>query len=101
VLLSLQDHFLPDNQHAGDVMSSQSEELTTMVCAQIKKLGYARSKRIRIYGEEFEVVSDPFPEGKGIAIQVMTKADMRVRTLQLPVTVLHNLNHRRARTEAA
>jgi hypothetical protein len=82
-------------------MISQCDELTSAVCAQIKKMGYACSKRVRIYGEEFEVVSDPFPEGNGIAIQVVTKTNLQVRTLRLPVTVLHGLKHRHVRTEAA
>ena len=30
------------------------------ICAHVKHLGYATSGRIRLYGEEFEVVSDPF-----------------------------------------
>jgi hypothetical protein len=82
-------------------MTGHCDELTSAVCAQIKKLGYARSKRVRIYGEEFEVVSDPFPEGNGIAIEVVTKTNLQVRTLRLPVTVLHGLKKRRAGIEAA
>jgi hypothetical protein len=30
-------------------------------CARIKHLGYVASRRVRIYGEEFELLSDPFP----------------------------------------
>jgi hypothetical protein len=29
------------------------------VCAHLKHLGYSISRRIRLYGEEFKVVSDP------------------------------------------
>jgi hypothetical protein len=42
------------------------------ICAHVKHLGYATSGRIRLYGEEFEVVSDPFPEAGGIAVHVTT-----------------------------
>ena len=49
-------------------------------CAHIKHLGYATSRRIRLYGEDFEVVSDPFPEADGIAIHVRTSKDSRIRT---------------------
>jgi hypothetical protein len=31
-------------------------------CARIKQLGYVASRRVRIYGEEFELMSDPFPQ---------------------------------------
>ena len=54
------------------------------ICAQVKHLGYAAAKRIRLYGEEFEVVSDPFPEANGIAIYVTTKTDSRIRVLRIP-----------------
>ena len=30
------------------------------ICASVKRLGYGVSQRIRLYGEEFEVISDPF-----------------------------------------
>jgi hypothetical protein len=59
-------------------------------CAHVKQLGYETSKRIRLYGEEFEVVSDPFPEADGIAVHVTTKKDSSIRVLRIPVTVLQS-----------
>jgi hypothetical protein len=32
------------------------------ICANVKHLAYAAPERIRLYGEEIEVVLDPFPE---------------------------------------
>ena len=43
--------------------SPQSSEVHE-VCDQLQKMGYAQSKRIRIYGQEFEAVSNPFPNGE-------------------------------------
>jgi hypothetical protein len=43
------------------------------ICAHLKHLDYAISRRIRLYGQQFEVVSDPFAEADGIAVQVRTK----------------------------
>jgi hypothetical protein len=60
------------------------------ICAHVKHLGYAAARRIRLYGEEFEVVSDPFPEANGVAVHVTTKKDPRVRLLRIPVTVLQS-----------
>jgi hypothetical protein len=67
------------------------------VCAQVKHLGYAASERIRLYGEEYEVVSDPFPEDDGIAVQVKTKSNSTVRVLQLPATVVQSVKGRSAK----
>ena len=39
---------------------------TPEVCDQIRKFGYSVSQNIRIYGEEFEVLSDPFASEGGI-----------------------------------
>ena len=60
------------------------------LCAHVKRLGYGMSKHIRLYGEEFEVVSDPFPEANGVAVLVTTKKDSYVRVLRIPVTVLQS-----------
>src|SRR5580704_3735247 len=38
-------------------------------CGRIKHLGYVASRRVRIYGEEFELLSDPFPEDDRLAIR--------------------------------
>lgn len=65
------------------------------MCAHIKHLGYGASGRVRLYGEEFEVLSDPFPEADGIAVHVKTSADSTVRVLQLPATVVQNAKGRR------
>jgi hypothetical protein len=60
------------------------------ICAHIKRLGYAAARRIRLYGEDFEVVSNPFPEANGVAVLVTTKKDPSIRVLRIPVTVLQS-----------
>jgi hypothetical protein len=57
-------------------------------CARIKQLGYVASRRVRIYGEEFELLSDPFPQADQIAIRAKAKSDSRVRILRLPVAIV-------------
>lgn len=64
------------------------------ICARVKHLGYGASVRVRLYGEEFEVLSDPFPEAGGIAIQVKTKKDSNMRVLRLLSTVLQSVRGR-------
>jgi hypothetical protein len=68
-------------------MSQQSMELHE-ACDRLQRMGYAQSKRIRIYGQEFEAVSNPFPHGDGIAIQAFSKRETQARTLQLPLPVV-------------
>lgn len=30
-----------------------------LLCERLKKMGYAQGNRVRIYGEEFDLISDP------------------------------------------
>jgi len=57
-------------------------------CARIKHLGYVACRRVRIYGKEFELLSDPFPQADQIAIRAKAKGDPRVRILRLPATIV-------------
>lgn len=61
-------------------------------CTRIRELGYKLSAHARLYGENFEIVSDPFPEGSGVAVRVVTAADPTIRTLRLPVAILLGLS---------
>ena len=55
------------------------------------RLGYAPAQSIRLYGEKFEVISDPFPEAGGIAVSVRAKKGDAIRTVQPPATVLQSV----------
>jgi hypothetical protein len=79
------------------VTTSQGSLPTTEVCARIRQFGYAASQRIRIYGEEFEVLSDPFPSDGGIAIEVRSKRTAQARVLQLPATIIHRVSQNKLR----
>jgi len=78
-------------------MTSTHTSSVVDMCARVKRLGYEASKRVRLYGEEFEVVSDPFPEAGGIAVHVKQKDGPGVRVVQLPATVLQSVSGRLSR----
>jgi hypothetical protein len=75
-------------------LESPSVSEMSEICAHIKHLGYGASGHIRLYGEEFEVISDPFPENDGIAVHVKTKSNSTIRVLQLPATVVQSVKGR-------
>jgi hypothetical protein len=60
----------------------------TQICERLKEMGYAESKRIRIYGQEFEVISNPFPKNRGIAVEAQPTGTKQVRVVQLPLPIL-------------
>jgi hypothetical protein len=58
------------------------------MCNQIKQRGYSASKIVRIYGDEFEILSDPFPNDDGVAVQVRSRRTSQIRSLQLPAALV-------------
>jgi len=41
-----------------------------------------------MYGERFEIVSDPFNDGDCIAVHAISGDDPKIRTLRLPIAIL-------------
>ena len=46
---------------------------------------------MQMYGERFDIVSDPFPSGTGVAVQVTTAGEPKKRALRLPTSLLVGL----------
>jgi hypothetical protein len=69
-------------------MNKPIDKSVTDDCVRIKDLGYSSSHHIRMYGQRFDIVSDPFPDGNGIAVQVTTAKEPKRRALRLPKTLL-------------
>ena len=62
-------------------------------CQKLITLGYSRSNRVRLYGQEVELVSDPFTqEDGGIAVEVAAKEHSKSRTIRLPLSVVQVAN---------
>ena len=72
-------------------MNHKIAKSTADDCVRIKSLGYSSSHHIKMYGKRFEIVSDPFPDGDGIAIHVITLEEPTERTLRLPTSILVGL----------
>jgi len=73
------------------IMSTLESPSIIDICSRVKHLGYTVSGRVRLYGEELEVVSDPFPEANGVAVQVRSSKNPTVRKMRIPATVLQGL----------
>ena len=58
------------------------------VCEKLKALGYAERNRIRIYGEEFDLVSNPISDQLGISIEARSRKTGNPRRLRIPLPVL-------------
>jgi hypothetical protein len=58
-------------------------------CRKLSRLGYARSNHVRLYGQELQIVSDPFVhDDGGIAVEVVGDSYPDKRTMRLPLSVV-------------
>ena len=70
-------------------MTSQIRQIPDReTCRKLISLGYARSNRVRLYGQEVQLISDPFPQEGGIAVEVVGGNNSSSRTMKLPLPVL-------------
>lgn len=58
------------------------------LCERLKLLGYAHRNRIRIYGEDFDLTSNPIAEEDGFAIEAVSRKSGETRRLRIPLSVL-------------
>jgi hypothetical protein len=88
---------LPDlDARTGSNRSTLADALTSASenCARIKDLGFTTSKHITMYGEHFELLSDPFVDGDYTAVRAISQNGPGIRTLRLPVAILVGLADR-------
>jgi hypothetical protein len=63
-----------------------------IICAKLQELGFAREKHIKLYGEEFELVSNPVPDGNGFAVEGVTSGSNKVRRVRIPLTLVRTVH---------
>jgi hypothetical protein len=68
------------------------------ICARLIALGYAKHKRIRMYGEEFDLTSDPVADENGFAVEAVSRKSGGTRKLRIPLSVLRMIAGHRARS---
>jgi hypothetical protein len=65
---------------------------TLEMSARVKMLGYTTAGRVRLYGEELEIVWEPFPEANGIAVRAKSSKVPEIRVVYLPLMVIQTAN---------
>lgn len=65
-----------------------AQQATAEICEKLKHLGFARSNHIKLYGEQFQLLSDPFPHESGIAVEAVRSDGKAPRMVKLPLPIL-------------
>jgi hypothetical protein len=59
------------------------------ICDKLQKLGYAREKHIKLYGEDLQLVSNPVPEGNGFAVEGVARTSGNLIRVRIPLTLVY------------
>jgi hypothetical protein len=62
-----------------------------LICERLKKFGYASEHRIRLYGEELHLVSNPIADGAGYRVLAIAVRSGNLRHMRIPLTVVSML----------
>ena len=62
-----------------------------VICQKLRKLGYARARHIRLYGEEFHLISDPVPDGDGFVVKGTARRSGKSRYIRIPLSIVDTL----------
>ena len=84
----------PENERAVAKRMVDTVGISSDSCAKIKDLGFKASMQVKMYGERFEIVSDPFTEGDCIAVRATSGSNPEIRTVLLPITILRGIADR-------
>jgi hypothetical protein len=68
------------------------------LCEAIKRLGYARNNRVGLYGEVFDLVSDPISVGELVFVDAVERKSGQVKRVRIPSTIVQiaRINRRAA-----
>ena len=70
---------------------TKETERDLVICARLRELGYARQRHIRLYGEEFHLVSNPIPDGDRFAVEGIARKSGTSRPIRIPFLIIHTL----------
>ena len=62
------------------------------ICEKIRRLGYKQDNQIRLYGEIFELVSDPFTVGDIVFVDAREQKSGRLRRIRIPLNIVRMAN---------
>jgi hypothetical protein len=60
------------------------------LCERLKRLGFAQENQMKLYGEEFELLSDPLVMGDDLVfVDAIEKKSRQVRRIRIPLPIVN------------
>jgi hypothetical protein len=70
---------------------TNQSDIQLVICERLREFGYASDRHLRLYGEEFHLVSDPIRDGDGFAIKGIARRSASARYIGIPLSLVHML----------
>ena len=70
-----------------------ASEGSVFVCKRLERMGFASGRKIRLYGEEFQLVSSPVPRGRGYGVVGLSQKSGGLRRLLIPLSLIRTIEH--------
>ncbi len=65
----------------------------TAICERLKRLGYSQGNRVRIYGQEFELISDPITvQDQLVFVDGVERKSGDVRRIRIPLPIVRMIH---------
>ncbi len=79
------------------VDANEGKAMTTrctpaVLCERLKQLGFARSSQVRLYGDKWELLSDPFTDGADFVVQARSERQVATSTLKIPKFIVKGVD---------
>ena len=71
-------------------MKAQRDGRVT-VCSELRRLGFASGRRARLYGGEFEFVSDQEADESGYCLKAISRKSGHARSVPIPLSVVRTV----------
>jgi hypothetical protein len=68
-----------------------NEDKLQSICKRLRELGYAQERDIKLYGEEFHLVSNPVSDGNGFVVEGMTRFSVTARRVRIPISLVYTV----------
>jgi hypothetical protein len=86
--LASQIHHLTTNLNTGFSRVLMTS-LEVVACEKLKKIGYSKGKRIRIYGQEFDLISDPVTVHEQVMfVDGIERRSGETRRIRIPLPIV-------------
>lgn len=60
------------------------------VCARLRKIGYSQSRSVKLYGEIFELISDPYLDGDQFVVEAHAQNSSANRVVRIPKFIVRS-----------